>query len=137
MRDMFEGGPYSCERALDPAGACPFPSQGMRRSGLRRIRLQYRCRRLVAVLFAGLGLALSWSSWARDGDIMVRAVKTGPVLVVDVEMSVKATAATVWEVMTDWDEMDKFIPSMQSSEIVSRVGNRSRVRQKGRVFLGP
>jgi carbon monoxide dehydrogenase subunit G len=82
-------------------------------------------------------LALSSTASARDQDIMVRAVKTGPVLVIDIEMSVKATAATVWEVMTDWDDMEDFVPSIQASEIVSRVGNRSRVRQKARVFLGP
>lgn len=93
--------------------------------------------RLMAFGVLMAALVLSSAASARDRDIMVKAVKTGPVLVVDVEMSVKATVATVWEVMTDWDDMEDFVPSIQASEIVSRVGNRCRVRQKGRVFLGP
>lgn len=74
---------------------------------------------------------------ARDRDIVVKAVKTGPVLVVDAEWTVRAPVGVVWDVMTDWEDMEKFLPSMQESEIVSREGNRCRVKQKGRVHLGP
>jgi hypothetical protein len=82
-------------------------------------------------------LASAGNAAARDRDIAVKAVKTGPVLVVDAEWTVRAPLGVVWDVMTDWDDMEKFLPSMQESEIVSREGNRCRVRQKGRVYLGP
>lgn len=95
-------------------------------------------RRLIAALLLLVALlGLGAVAQARDRDILVRAVKTGPVLVVDVDYTVRAPVGMVWDVMTDWGEMERFVSSVQESEIVSRTGNRCRVRQKGRVYLGP
>ena len=52
-------------------------------------------------------------------------------------MTVNATLEEVWDVMTDWDNMEKFIPSITSSEIMKREGNSYRVKQAGKIPLGP
>ena len=88
-------------------------------------------------MIALLCMMLMGVAIARDRDIVVKAVKTGPVLTVDAEWTVRAPVGVVWDVMTDWDGMENFVPSLQSSEIVSRSGNRCRVKQKGRIQLGP
>lgn len=98
----------------------------MRRTMMRRVLL------MAILLVSAMVPAV-----ARDRDIVVKAKKTGPVLVVDAEWTVRAPLRVVWDVMTDWDDMEKFLPSMQESEIVGREGNRCRVKQKGRVHLGP
>jgi carbon monoxide dehydrogenase subunit G len=92
--------------------------------------------RAFAIL-AALLLLQQASGSERDRDILVKAAKTGRVLVVDVEMIVAAPLTQVWEVMTDWANMEKFVPGMSESDIVSKSGNVFRVRQKGRVHLGP
>ena len=93
-------------------------------------------RVIAAMLFAVALLGLGAAAQARDRDIVVKAVKTGTLLVVKVEYLVRAPVATVWEVMTDWDNMARFLPSVLESTIASKTGNRYRVRQKGRVYLG-
>lgn len=93
--------------------------------------------RPLAWLLAVMLLVQPNVSIARDRDIMVKAVKTGKVLVIDVEMPVNATVDDAWDVMTDWGNMEKFIPNMTSSDIVSHTGNEFRVKQVGKVPLGP
>lgn len=89
------------------------------------------------LLFLAVLLALPTATMARDRDILVKAVKTGKVMVIDVAMTVNASVEEVWAVMTDWDNMEKFIPGITSSEIVKRDGNSYRVKQAGKVPLGP
>ncbi len=82
-------------------------------------------------------LVLPTATMARDRDVQVKAVKTGKVMAIDVDMIVNAPLEEVWAVMTDWDNMEKFIPSITSSEIVKREGNTYRLKQSGKIPLGP
>ncbi len=93
-------------------------------------------RLLVAELLA---LFLVWPvlAYADNADIRVEASKRGEVLIVDVEMPVRVPMDGVWAVMSDWDNMQKFIPSVSESEILWQIGNRVRVQQSGKVPLGP
>ena len=77
-----------------------------------------RAIKVLRLLFLALLLALPTATLARDRDIQVKAVKTGKVMAIDVDMTVNATLEEVWDVMTDWDNMEKFIPSITSSEIM-------------------
>jgi hypothetical protein len=43
----------------------------------------------------------------------------------------------VWEVMTDWNRMEEFSSGVDVSDIVSKSGNTYRVKQSGKVPLGP
>ena len=93
-------------------------------------------RRVFAVsLFA---VAASVGAASDDGkDIAVRIQKNGPSIVVDVDLPVAATALEAWNVMTDYDNMARFISNLQSSRIIGRDGNTLTVEQKGRASRGP
>ena len=96
-----------------------------------------RTMKVSRLLFLATLLALPTATMARDRDIQVKAVKTGKVMAIDVDMTVNAASEEVWGVMTDWGNMGKFIPGITSSEIVKREGNRYRVKQVGKIPLGP
>lgn len=90
---------------------------------------------------AGIGLfALACALYASppgDADIDVRIEKRGPSIVVDVDLTVQATAVEAWGVMTDYDNMAKFISNLESSAIIGRDGNVLSVMQKGKASRGP
>lgn len=78
-------------------------------------------------------------AWA-DGpeqDIVVHAKKDGAEVVVDVDCPVRAPVQTVWDVLTDYDNMSRFISNLQYSGIQGRVDNVLRVRQMGKATRGP
>jgi len=78
-------------------------------------------------------------AWA-DGseqDIVVHARKDGAEVVVDVDCPVRAPVQTVWDVLTDYDNMSRFISNLQYSGIQGRVDNVLRVRQAGKATRGP
>jgi hypothetical protein len=83
--------------------------------------------------------ALSVSGWAAtaDEDILVHAKKEGAEIVVEVDCPVRAPALTAWEVLTDYDNMTRFISNLQYSSIQGRVDNVLKVRQSGKATRGP
>lgn len=98
----------------------------------------------VAVLFKSTAavclLALGWAldaAPADDTDIAVHVQQNGAWVVVDVDLPVQATAIETWNVITDYDNMAKFISNLQSSRIIERSGNTLAVMQKGRASRGP
>jgi len=72
-----------------------------------------------------------------DADIDVRVEKRGPLIVVDVDFMVRATAIEAWSVMTDYDNMANFISNLQTSTIIGRDGNVVSVMQRGKASRGP
>jgi hypothetical protein len=74
---------------------------------------------------------------AEDADIAVHVVKNGASIVVDVDLPVNATAIETWNVMTDYDNMARFVTNLESSAILSRDGDRLVVAQKGKASRGP
>jgi hypothetical protein len=83
--------------------------------------------------------ALSVSGWAAtaDEDIVVHAKKEGAEVVVEVDCPVRAPVLTVWDVLTDYDNMSSFISNLQYSGIQGRVDNVLKVRQSGKATRGP
>jgi uncharacterized membrane protein len=71
-----------------------------------------------------------------DG-IMVTAQKSGESILVDVSLTVKASAEEVWTVLTDFDHMAQFVSNVRSSKIVNRSAEGCRVWQVGRAGDGP
>ncbi len=49
---------------------------------------------------------------------------------------IPATAATVWEVLTDYERFPKFLPSVVSSKVTERQGNRTVVARRDRRKIG-
>jgi len=74
---------------------------------------------------------------AADQDIVVHAKKEGAEIVVDVDCPVRAPALTVWDVLTDYDNMSRFISNIQYSHVQERTDNLLTVHQKGKATRGP
>jgi len=94
-----------------------------------------RASRLVACCLAAV--ALSASAAVPDEDIVVHAKKEGPEIVVEVDCPVRAPLLAVWDVLTDYDNMSRFISNLQYSGIQGRVDNVLKVRQYGKATRGP
>jgi hypothetical protein len=94
-----------------------------------------RASRLVACCLAAV--ALSTSAAVPDEDIVVHAKKEGPEIVVEVDCPVRAPLLAVWDVLTDYDNMSRFISNLQYSGIQGRVDNVLKVRQYGKATRGP
>lgn len=96
--------------------------------------------RTLLALWCMLGLwqpriALS-ADGASDG-IVIKVVIQGEVVLVDVDYNIPATPKEVWEVLTDFDHLPRFVANIRSSKILSREGNVVRVAQTGKTSFGP
>jgi hypothetical protein len=98
-------------------------------------RVTPACRWLIACCLAAV--AVSASAAAPDEDIVVHAKKEGAEVVVEVDCPVRAPVLTVWDVLTDYDNMSRFISNLQYSGIQGRVDNILKVRQYGKATRGP
>lgn len=77
------------------------------------------------------------ASAVSDADIIVHVRKDGQEIVVEVDCPVRAQVQVVWDVLTDYDNMSRFLSHLQYSSVHSRVDNVLTVRQKGRTTGGP
>ena len=97
-------------------------------------RAKRACTWLVACWLAALAVS-GWAATA-DEDIVVHARKDGAEIVVEVDCPVRAPVLTVWDVLTDYDNMSRFISNLQFSGIQGRVDNVLKVRQYGKATRG-
>jgi hypothetical protein len=98
-------------------------------------RVRRACQWLIALSL--VTVAVFASAAAPDEDIVVHAKKDGAEVVVEVDCPVRAPVATVWDVLTDYDNMSSFISNLQYSGIQGRVDNTLKVRQSGKATRGP
>jgi hypothetical protein len=98
-------------------------------------RAQRAATWLVACSLAVFAVC-GWAATA-DEDIVVHAKKEGAEVVVEVDCPVRAPLLTVWDVLTDYDNMSRFISNLQYSGIQGRVDNVLKVRQSGKASRGP
>jgi len=91
------------------------------------------------VLVAALLCVLPVSAWSLDAnqDILIQIRKEGPAVVVEVVCPVDAPGSIVWEVLTDYDHMAKFLSNLEYSSVEDAAGNVLRVHQKGKASRGP
>ena len=78
----------------------------------------------------------AWSSNANQ-DITVHVEKVGSEITVHVDCPVDAPRSIVWEVLTDYDHMARFLSNLESSAVNERTDNVLRVHQTGKVSKGP
>lgn len=71
-----------------------------------------------------------------DQDIDVKVAKNGRLVEVDVAFRVNASRDDAWRVLTDYNDMVRFVSSLTSSSIVRQDGNDLEVAQKGKVQFG-
>lgn len=79
--------------------------------------------------------ACAWAL-ATDEDIVVHVRKDGQYILVDVDCPVDAPASVVWEVLTDYDNMARYISNLEYSVVDERADNLLRVHQKGKASRG-
>jgi len=93
-----------------------------------------------APIMAAFLAVLPLCAWAVDSsqDIVVKVVKDGPNIAVDVDFPVDAPWPVVWDVLTDYAHMAEFISNVSMSAVVApATENAMRVHQKGSATLGP
>jgi ribosome-associated toxin RatA of RatAB toxin-antitoxin module len=91
-------------------------------------------RWLMAALLAAHA-AVAYSA-GEDQDITVKVVRDGKTMQVDSELHVRANPRDVWDVLTDYDNMARFVSTLNASSIEQRSANRLQVRQHGTVQFG-
>ncbi len=66
-------------------------------------------------------------------EVAVKRVQAGDHYVFEVNASgeVRASPAAVWKILTNYDTMNEYVPDLQTSKVLSRVGNRAIVEQFG------
>ena len=77
----------------------------------------------VGIVTATLTFGQASAALSDENDIDVRASKEGEMIVVDVDLAVRASQDEVWSVLTDYDHMGQFVANLESSAVISRIGN--------------
>ena len=88
---------------------------------------------ILALLLLHASLVGAISS---DQDIDVKVAKNGQLVDVDVAFRVNASRDDAWRVLTDYNDMVRFVSSLTWSSIVRQDGNALEVAQKGHVQFG-
>ena len=117
----------------------PSPSDSWRpanRGARARALRMWLGAQLLAVLVLSALTGQAWSA-NTDQDIVVRVLKDGQNITVDVDCPVDAPWSLVWEVLTDYDHMAEFVSNLEFSGVKHAEGNLLRVHQKGKASRGP
>lgn len=78
----------------------------------------------AALADASIGLAQTVTSHREGAAVIVEAFE-----------DIEATPQQAWAVLTDYEDLARFIPDMTESRIISRTGNTVVVEQKGSASL--
>jgi hypothetical protein len=93
-----------------------------------------RCSCALALLIA---LAPARSAAPGDQDVVVHVRKEHATFEVTFEFTVAASPEETWNVLADYEHMAQIVSNMDSSRIVSRIGNHIEVAQKSHGNVGP
>lgn len=87
-------------------------------------------RKLVRLIAAGL-LVLCAAVAAAQDNVTVNAERRGSAVAIDAHAEIRASLPLIWQTLTDYNELARFIPGMKSSRLVERKGPAAIVRQTG------
>ena len=87
--------------------------------------------RFCTAFFFTLAVAPGLARPAAAEAIETRIERQGEYITVKASALMQVDARIAWEVLSDYDNLARFIPDMKSSRAVSRDGNRILVEQKG------
>jgi ribosome-associated toxin RatA of RatAB toxin-antitoxin module len=97
--------------------------------------MRQRRVRLVVIVVCG-ALAAPAAPLARaSGDISVSAVARDAAVEVTARAVLRAPTRLIWQTLTDYDHLARFVPGISSSRVVSRQGGESIIEQKGGAHL--
>jgi ribosome-associated toxin RatA of RatAB toxin-antitoxin module len=98
-----------------------LPSEIRRRTASGCLRLAWLLALgTVGLAFARAGSEISVDTAARDGAVLITA-----------RAVVHAPTELIWQTLTDYDHLSEFVPGMDSSHVVSRLGGQLVIEQKG------
>jgi len=83
------------------------------------------------VALAAIALAAAWSAPCFAQSISIHTVRDGEFVTVSASVVMRVDLHVAWAVLSDYDQLARFIPDMKSSRVISREGNKLRVEQKG------
>ena len=83
----------------------------------------------TCLFFVLIGLAFNPST--TQAQPVVSVTKSGDAYQVNMRMDVAAPRALVWQVLTDYDNLQRFVPGMISSRLISARGEPKLLEQKG------
>jgi carbon monoxide dehydrogenase subunit G len=94
--------------------------------------------RIAALLLLALAAGMAWAATPDAGSepVVTVEIKDG-VVHTKAEVTIPASAREVWDVLTDFDNLSRYISSVTSSKVLSRDGNMVRVAQTGKAGFGP
>lgn len=93
--------------------------------------------RFAALLLLALAAGPAWAAPDAGGEVVVRVDIVEDVIRIDAELTIPASAREVWDVLTDFENIPRFISNVKSSKVLSRNGNVVRLAQTGKAGFGP
>ena len=72
---------------------------------------------------------------SRAAEVVVAATRDGDVLLVEASAEFEGTLAQTWQVLTDYDNLARFIPNLSVSRVTARSLEGITVEQKGEARL--
>jgi ribosome-associated toxin RatA of RatAB toxin-antitoxin module len=101
-----------------------------------RVLIFKAVRLVVGCLLAGIVLGLPSVPTQAEDNIAVEASSAeGGGVAVEAQARIRARPEVIWATLTDYDNLDRFIPGMRKSEVAERRGNVVIVRQQGEARL--
>ncbi len=83
-----------------------------------------------------LCIALLASTAFAETHLAIDVKRDGDAFEVDTTLFAPVPLDVAWDVLTDFENMEKFVPNVSSSRIVATDGNRLTIEQRGRARFG-
>jgi len=128
--NLDKGHPLASMAAISKAPMTIAPNI---HGGRRASRQLQRCCSVLGVF----AIATTLSATTPDEDIAVRVQKHGSEISVEVDCPVRAPTRVVWDVLTDYDHMTRYISNLAYSGVEGRVADVLMVHQTGNATRGP
>lgn len=73
--------------------------------------------------------------WVQPDDVRIDRLAEG--IRIELEMVTAVPLAIAWLVLTDFNNMARFLPNLESSQILAMRGNTLKIEQRGNARFGP
>src|SRR5262245_36317182 len=90
---------------------------------------------MAAMLRTLFALCLWVSFPISAAEVVVQAARNGDLLLIDATADFQGTVAQAWNVLTDYERLQEFIPNLRSSRVIERTKGTVMVEQKGEARL--
>ncbi len=94
-------------------------------------------RGAMCSMLAVLALAGATAALAEGGKADIRVTQQSGTFVINATLDAPVPPALAWEVLTDFERMERFVPNLSDSRITSHDGNRLTILQRGIARFGP